>query len=253
MRKLGGYSFKLHQQGVCSCHRARRVLSEPSHHHQHTQGQIWVLSSAWAFRHSQGFKKKQEGFENKARARQAVCLEPALQLGWLRRKEWFVSPSHRNVRRLFCRDNTSQSSTDSVCRLPELSGTSKAIPPAPACLESSFSVGWASRQSRQIGTTRAGQPASMGRSYPWRGHQALDRKAGAQAYGSCLWSNSSFCPSWLPTHNSRLSPQASPRSPGKWAEHRRESGVWHKRLSWPWTSPFSLDLSFPVDQRSWKN
>lgn len=92
-----------------------------------------------------------------------------------------MSPSHRNVRRLFCRDNTSQSSRDSVCRLPELSGTSKAIPPAPACLESSFSVGWASRQSRQIGTSRVGQPGSMGRSDPWRGHQALDREAGAQA------------------------------------------------------------------------
>lgn len=61
-----------------------------------------------------------------------------------------------------------------MCRLPELSGTSKAIPPAPACLESSFSVGWASRQSRQIGTSRVGQPVSMG-------HQALDREAGAQA------------------------------------------------------------------------
>lgn len=63
-----------------------------------------------------------------------------------------MSPSHGNVRRLFCRDNTSQSSRDTVCRLPELSGTCKAILTALYPPESSFLARWARDQSRQIGT-----------------------------------------------------------------------------------------------------
>lgn len=145
-----------------------------------------------------------------------------------------MSPPHRNVRRLFCRDNTSQSSRDSVCRLPELSGTSKAIPPAPACLESSFSVGWASKQSRQIGTSRAGQPASVGRSDLSRGHQALDRKAGVQPLA--LFSGPGLPPVPLDCRLTgvRYLPRPAtaprPRPPGRLAEHWRESGVCHECL-----------------------
>lgn len=53
-------------------------------------------------------------------------------------------------------------------------------PAHPAPLESSPSADWASEQSRQIGTCRAGQLASAGRSDLLRGHQVLDRRAGSQ-------------------------------------------------------------------------
>lgn len=90
-----------------------------------------------------------------------------------------MSPSHGNVRRLFCRDNTSQSSRDCV----QTSGTVGDLqghPAHQAPLESSPSVEWASKQSRQIGTCKAGQLASAGRSDLLRGHQVLDRRAGSQ-------------------------------------------------------------------------
>lgn len=52
-------------------------------------------------------------------------------------------------------------------------------PAHPAPLESSPSAEWA-KQSRQIGTCRAGQLASTGRSDLLRGHQVLYRRAGSQ-------------------------------------------------------------------------
>lgn len=51
----------------------------------------------------------------------------------------------------------------------------------PGPLKLSFLVGWANKQSRQIGTSRAGQLASAGRCDLSRGHQVLDRIGGARA------------------------------------------------------------------------
>lgn len=74
-----------------------------------------------------------------------------------------MSPSHGNVRQLSA-ETTPLSLPEILHRLPALSETSEAILPAQAPLESSFSEGWAKKQSRQIGTSRASQPASVGRS-----------------------------------------------------------------------------------------
>jgi len=91
-------------------------------------------------------------------------------------------------------------------------------PPSPSRLPQpalSFSVGWASRQSRQIGTSRAGQPVSSGRSDPSRGHGALDRGQELRLWQWSLVQFSLLSPPELPTNRSRLSPRAPPRAPGR--------------------------------------
>lgn len=152
MRKLGGYSFKLHQQGVCFCHRARRVPSGPSHHQQHTQGQICVLSSAWAFRHSQGYKKSKRDLEIKPVHGRLSALSQGCSKGDYGGRNGLCH-RHTEMSVSFSAETTPLRA--SVCRLPELSGTSKAIPTAPDPLESSFLATWASEQSRRRGTYTA--------------------------------------------------------------------------------------------------
>lgn len=180
MRKLGGYSFKLHQQGFVP---AAELGGSRLNHHITTSTlkdrfECFPLPGRSGIHRD--LKKSKRDLKIKPVHGRLSALSQHCSEGDYGERNGLCH-RHTEMSDGFSAETTPLSLPETVCRFPELSGTSKAIPPAPACLESSFSVGWASRQSRQIGTSRSGQPASVGRSDLWRGHQALDREAGAQA------------------------------------------------------------------------